>query len=92
LNNLEEHLLHEKSIPDHIKLLVFERDRWSCRSCNRDGGIAPHHVTFRSEGGTHHPDNLVTVCFDCHRNIHDGILEVVVVSGNFFFGGKKRWR
>ena len=88
----DEHIYYEKNLPETIREFVFERDSYMCRSCNSNRGIAPHHILFRSAGGTHNPDNLVTLCFNCHRDVHDGFLKVGVVDGNFFFGGKRRWR
>lgn len=90
--DFEEHLFYEKNLPKKIRLFVFERDAYMCRSCNDNTGIAPHHITFRSAGGTHSPDNLVTLCFNCHRKVHDGFLLVGQVNGSFFFGGKRRWK
>jgi 5-methylcytosine-specific restriction endonuclease McrA len=29
-----------------------------------------HHVRYRSEGGAHTQDNLLTLCDDCHREVH----------------------
>lgn len=90
-DELVEHKRYEQNIPDKIKLHVLERDRWSCRGCNSNNQIKLHHIIYRSEGIDHHPDNLVTLCFNCHRRIHDGELKVVCIDGNFFFGGVKRW-
>jgi len=92
IGDVKEHLLHERNIPKEIVLFVFERDLWACRSCNANTNIMPHHIYPRSQGRDHHPDNLVTLCFNCHRAIHDGDLILRVIDGNYFFGGKKRWR
>jgi 5-methylcytosine-specific restriction endonuclease McrA len=92
VDNLEEHLLYEKNLPKKIKLFVFERDDWKCRRCNGNEGISPHHIFYRSEGGSHHPENLVTLCFDCHRLVHEKKVTVVQIEGEFFFGGLKRRR
>lgn len=92
-DKLSKHLLYERAIPKKIVLLVLERDLWSCRSCNARESIEIHHVQFRSRGGSHHPDNLITLCSSCHRKIHDGKLVVRNVEGNYFFGGTARgWR
>ena len=88
--SLEEHVSFERAIPHEIKLFVYERDRWACRSCNGVTDITPHHIIFRSEKRLHHVDNLVTVCFDCHRAIHEGTLKIRVINGNFFFGGRRK--
>lgn len=86
LDNLEDHLLFEKKIPKEIVLYVFDRDNYMCRKCNGENGISPHHVIFRSKSRNHHPDNLITLCFDCHRMVHDGKLIVKLINNNWFFG------
>ena len=35
-----------------------------CRSRYR---LQPHHITPRSQGGTHHPSNLTTLCWYHHH-------------------------
>lgn len=53
--------------------IVFERDRYQCRSCMKVGGkLRAHHVCgftkfprFRFE-----PDNGITLCNDCHVGFH----------------------
>lgn len=53
---------------------VFMRDGWKCRHCNNRAGLHPHHIVYRSAGGTDTMDNLVTLCWICHRAVHDGFL------------------
>ena len=55
---------------------VFDRDNWHCRSCNNTFGLHPHHLIFRSHGGKDEIDNLICLCWLCHRAVHDGFLEV----------------
>lgn len=49
---------------------ILERDRQTCQWC---GASAPgtvfevHHVIPRGYGGDDSPDNLVTLCVECHR-------------------------
>lgn len=54
-----------------------------CITCNRtrkDGAkFNRHHVTYRCEGGSNDPSNLVWLCTQCHVNLHS-------TSGDF-----KRW-
>ena len=58
------------------RLTVFKRDQWECRGCGfvaegRTGeGLHAHHVTPISEGGSHSLDNLMTLCEDCHVEVH----------------------
>lgn len=57
---------------------VYQRDNYHCRSCNNTQGLHPHHIKFASAGGEDTMENLVTVCWLCHRAIHDGFLRVHV--------------
>jgi len=67
--------------PDYsIVDAVLQRDSWSCRVCGKDlvgsRGVdwSIHHLRRRSQGGTHHQDNLISVCghgtAGCHGRIH----------------------
>ena len=37
--------------------------------------LAVHHIIFRRNGGSDHPHNLRTLCYDCHSEIHSGRTE-----------------
>jgi len=58
-----------------IRAKVLERDERKCRSCHRDLDDMPswffevHHVVPRSEGGSDHPANLITLCYICHKKV-----------------------
>ena len=57
---------------------VYRRDRWRCSSpvCTRKN-VTPHHVTFRSRGGSDMPGNITTLCEVCHLElVHGGRLTV----------------
>ena len=43
-----------------------------CRVCGDYGGaiLALHHLVFREDHGDDLADNLVPVCWDCHRALH----------------------
>ena len=59
--------------------LTLERDGYACRFCGLtneahkdeyDGeGLHAHHVLPEKDGGTDHPDNLLTVCQRCHATL-----------------------
>lgn len=56
-----------------IHTLCFERDNWTCRSCNKRGGkLNAHHAN----SWKHFPeqrlllDNVVTLCRTCHELFH----------------------
>ncbi|HKO94249.1 MAG TPA: hypothetical protein VJU61_24010 [Polyangiaceae bacterium] len=53
---------------------VYVRDRYRCRSpvCSRQD-VTPHHLVFRSAGGSDESSNVATVCSWCHLfGIHGG--------------------
>ena len=55
---------------DTIKA-ILERDDYQCVRCgSRYLESVPHHITFKSRGGTGVKRNGVTICLDCHREAH----------------------
>ncbi len=63
---------------------IYLRDRWRCASpvCKRRD-VTPHHIVFRSQGGGDEPDNLVSLCVECHlRLLHEGRLATSGPAGN----------
>ncbi len=45
-----------------------------CELCYREGRMTPveevHHIVPVSRGGTHDPENLMSLCRSCHERIH----------------------
>jgi 5-methylcytosine-specific restriction endonuclease McrA len=70
-----------------LRMLVHERDKGMCRCCFKPVKFAsgdweqahPHHVVYRSAGGTDDTANVVTLCMLCHNMEHGHVLEI---SGN----------
>ena len=53
----------------NIKAYVLNRDNYKCQSgqkCKHSDILHVHHIKFRSQGGTNSPDNLITLCSNCH--------------------------
>jgi 5-methylcytosine-specific restriction endonuclease McrA len=61
------------------KRLVYERDGWKCRHCNRREGLTPHHVVYQSRQGSDDLNNLMTLCLWCHNDIHDHRLKIEII-------------
>ncbi len=49
---------------------VLERDGWRCQRCGSLIGLEVHHITSRSQLGDDADENLITLCWKCHRQIH----------------------
>jgi 5-methylcytosine-specific restriction endonuclease McrA len=49
---------------------VLERDAWRCQLCGRMEALQVHHIQWRSHFGDDNPQNLLTLCIDCHQQAH----------------------
>lgn len=49
---------------------ILSRDGRRCRQCGKAGRLEVHHVKHLQDGGTNSPENLTTLCRDCHIRAH----------------------
>jgi transposase len=49
---------------------VLRRDDHTCRDCGGDGGVVHHSTPVSEDGAKYDADNLVTLCSDCHTEVH----------------------
>ena len=61
-----------RAIPPAVRRLVAARDGGcTIAGCTSRYRLEPHHIVLRSDGGTHDPENLTTLCwFHHHVAIH----------------------
>ena len=62
---------------ENLKAYAKYRDGYRCRACgkskHKDGvKLEVHHIIRRADGGTDTPDNVVTLCEECHKAHHRG--------------------
>ncbi|HDS9641885.1 TPA: HNH endonuclease [Klebsiella aerogenes] len=72
--------VHDRKIPDPVRVAVFERDHHTCRNCGwshaRKTANDPrtflelHHIEHHADGGENTLDNLITLCNVCHDEVH----------------------
>jgi hypothetical protein len=57
---------------------IVRRDAYRCSNpcCHYQLWLEVHHIVFFCNGGATVPDNLLTLCSRCHRNLHEGKLHV----------------
>lgn len=70
---------------DPYSLRILYRDNFTCQKCGEfhafqneygvaipidDGKLNVHHIVPVCNGGGDEPENLVTLCVDCHKEIH----------------------
>ena len=54
---------------------VLNRDNYTCQCCKtKKGTLHVHHIIYRSNGGSDKMENLITLCEDCHKKLHNGEL------------------
>ena len=58
------------SYNNHIVPLILKRDNYRCVECGFQRYIIVHHIKRLQDGGTHDPDNLITLCRKCHIAEH----------------------
>ena len=49
---------------------VLERDGWRCQTCGSMQHLQVHHLKFRSHSGCDEEQNLITLCTECHEQVH----------------------
>lgn len=66
---------------------LCRRDGWCCRTpgCPNKIWLHIHHIVEYSKGGKTEPEGLLGLCSACHRNVHAGILKIVLQGGELVF-------
>ena len=62
----------------NVRQYVLFRDNYKCQHCGCHGKgvkLHVHHIESRKIGGDA-PDNLITLCEDCHKKLHKGLIKV----------------
>jgi hypothetical protein len=49
---------------------VLGRDAWQCQNCGSRMGLEVRHIKRRSHLGHDAEENLITLCRNCHREVH----------------------
>jgi 5-methylcytosine-specific restriction endonuclease McrA len=53
-----------------VRLQVLARDRWQCQLCGKSTNLEVHHQHSRAQGGKDQLENLISLCSDCHQQLH----------------------
>lgn len=65
----------------NVRQYVLHRDGYTCQCCGTHGAVKKtvklhvHHLESRKVGGNA-PDNLITLCEDCHKAYHAGKIQL----------------
>lgn len=64
---------------ENVKAFVRDRDNYTCQCCSKKNcRIEVHHILFRSLGGSDEPENLISLCKDCHKGVHNGTVKLLL--------------
>ncbi len=55
---------------EKLRQQVLERDGWRCQRCGCRGELQVHHINPRSRLGDDTEPNLITLCSQCHQEMH----------------------
>ena len=55
-----------------IMIEILRRDEFTCQLCGSYQHLQIHHLCPRSKGGDNSEANLLTLCRDCHADVHSG--------------------
>jgi ATP-dependent DNA helicase RecQ len=55
-----------------LRQRILRRDGWRCQSCGTMSNLEVHHQQFRSQSGDDSELNLITLCTQCHTEMHRG--------------------
>ena len=61
-------------IPGWVKQNVYRRDNGQCLVCWRPGDPVAHFIP-RTMGGLGIPENILTLCWECHQKYDKGPME-----------------
>lgn len=54
-----------------------ERDNYTCQICGSTDRTEGHHLfEYSYENGASDPENIITLCHDCHRLVHHGNADI----------------
>lgn len=70
---------------ENTKMMIRNRDNYTCQYCKnkrKDSNLDVHHIIFRSNGGSDEPENLITLCRTCHKDLHNGKIKLKVKGKN----------
>lgn len=75
--NMNRHWGYQRGLNygfENTKAMILNRDNYKCQFCkgkHKDSKLEVHHIIFRSKGGSDEPENLITLCRTCHKDLHD---------------------
>jgi Holliday junction DNA helicase RuvB len=67
-SNNNSPIFERQSIPDDVKMFVWQRDRGCCAKCSRQENLEYDHIIPISKGGSNTARNIQLLCEKCNRS------------------------
>lgn len=59
--------------------IAKERDGYTCQICGSTERVEGHHLfEYSYENGASDPDNIITLCHECHLMVHHGNADITM--------------
>ncbi len=55
------------------------RDLYTCQICGSTDNVEGHHIIDYQFGGAADVDNIVTLCRECHKQVHRGKIDILKI-------------
>ena len=52
------------------------RDKGTCQICGSRNHVEGHHIFDYAMGGAANKDNIITLCHECHQDVHNGRIDL----------------
>lgn len=52
------------------------RDGHTCQACGSKNNVEGHHIIDYQFSGAAAADNIISLCHDCHKSVHNGNLNI----------------
>jgi len=64
-----------REVSTYLRKLCFERDNWECQKCEAITNLHCHHINGYAQNKilANDIDNVITLCKNCHKEIHSKI-------------------
>lgn len=53
------------------------RDNDTCQACGSRENVEGHHILDHQFFGAPNVDNIISLCHDCHKEVHRGNIDIV---------------
>ncbi|MCK5294164.1 MAG: HNH endonuclease [Arcobacteraceae bacterium] len=53
-----------------------------CENCNSKKKLSVHHIVYLCHGGRSNRDNCMTLCYECHKQVHQNKLKIEIPKFN----------